>query len=84
MDDIEVDSKLIIRKGFCVILTPKRIELLLSAYPKEVMMLNENTYRGNADITAQIMRHNYQFICKAEQEKGTRSLQTDGQDMSFS
>lgn len=57
----EVESKWIKRKGFYIILTSKRIELLLQNYQKEIKVLNVSMYRGNEDITNQIKQHNEKF-----------------------
>lgn len=61
LTDKEVDSKLIKRKGFYMILTSKRVTLLLSNYQKEIKFLNESPYRAHKNITTQIKLHNARF-----------------------
>lgn len=61
LTDEEIGSKLIQRKGFYMILTSQRIDLLLSNYQKEIKFLNTSMYRRNKDITTKIKLHNAKF-----------------------
>ena len=58
LTDTEIDSKSVKKKGFYIILTSKRVDLLLPNYQKEVNILNESTFRENAKITNKIKLHN--------------------------
>ncbi len=68
LSEKECQSKKLRKEGFYLILTAKRLDLLLSLYPKKVRIINELPGRHSKNILDRIKWHN--FAC-LEQDRFT-------------